>query len=372
VLDRELTARPGSAALREWDRLVAGTGGSDVVQLSAWAEVRAPLGFEPQYILVRDGGRLVGGAQALRRRLPLLGSLSYVPYGPVISGDADRDRVRGPLLDGLTALARRSRMLVVQPGAGADDVSRDLLARGFRRSALEVAPPATLRLDLTVGEDELRRGMSTRLQRWVRQWPRRGVSVRSGGVEDVAVLADLLAVTAEHQGFEPMPLSYLERLYTRLAPHGNVRLLVGEVDGRPAAAELYTMCGGVVTARLRGFDRAPDSVVLNVSGAVTWEAIRWAASAGYRVLDFGGLHPPALRMVAADPACDPDRFEGPDRYKAKFGGRLAVMPPAVELIPSPAARHLYDLARDHAGGRRLVEAARSALRGGPSRGAGAR
>ena len=49
-----------------------------------------------------------------------------------------------------------------------------------------IAPEASLRMNLSQDEDELRAGLTTSLQRWTRRWPARGVRVRRGTQDDVA------------------------------------------------------------------------------------------------------------------------------------------------------------------------------------------
>jgi lipid II:glycine glycyltransferase (peptidoglycan interpeptide bridge formation enzyme) len=364
VLDVVRIARPEHQVLQEWDRLVEAADAGEVVQLSAWAEVRAPAGYTPSYILVRDGRQLVGGAQLLIRKVRGIGSVTYLPYGPVIAPHVDRVLVRAALVDALSTVAARTQMLFVQPPHGAEDISSHLIRRGFRESGAGVAPAVTLRLDITQSEADLRAGLSRRTRSWTKQWPNRGVTVRVGDRVDVPLLARLLAMTAEHQGFTPLSCTYLAGMYDVLAPRGHAVLLIGEVEGRPAAAELFTACGGVVTGRVCGFDRSPDSMRLNVAAAVTWKAIQWARTHGYRVFDLGGLDP---KSQPAKGAVGTEDFDGADRYKAKFGGRIVNFPAAVELISSPLVRAVYDYAQRSSSGQQLLAATRVALRGGRAR-----
>jgi hypothetical protein len=76
-----VSADPGVAALQAWDDLAQRTPGTDVTQLSAWARVRALYCYTPLYVMAHRTGELVGGAQILVRRLPLVGSIGYLPYG---------------------------------------------------------------------------------------------------------------------------------------------------------------------------------------------------------------------------------------------------------------------------------------------------
>jgi lipid II:glycine glycyltransferase (peptidoglycan interpeptide bridge formation enzyme) len=339
-----------------WDAFVNGTPGSDVSQLSSWARVRQMAGFEPVYLMARDEGELIGGAQVLVRRLPVVGSLAYVPYGPILPADLTR---RPGVCHGVgSALERlgraRMRLLFVQPPEGADDVSDELQRRGFRRSDAMVAPAASIRLDLRLDEEALRQRMNSRLRGWTTRWADRGVCVRLGTREDLPLFAELHQRSAEHQRFEPLPLIYMQTLYDALAANGNVVVFVGEVDGQAVAVDLLTCCGGVVRDRLVGLDRSSRASKLSVSGAVKWEAIRWGKANGFRWLDFGSLSVPAATALLAGEHIDPKMIDGGDWFKISFGGEPYINPPAVERASSRLLLHGYDaIRRSNRGGRAL-------------------
>ncbi|GAA5161150.1 hypothetical protein GCM10023321_44930 [Pseudonocardia eucalypti] len=250
------------------------------------------MGYRPLYLLAYQDGQLLGGAQLLLRGLPLVGTVAYLPYGPLITHGPGRDTARVALCEALRGLRRRGvRALLVQPPPGAEDVSDELFELGFRESDVGIAPTATLRIGLDRDEAELRARLSRRLRTWTRQWESRGVRVRIGGPADIAALAELSARTAAYQGFTSFPASYLRLLYEVLEPGGRAVLLVAEIGGRPVAAELFTGCGGVLKSRITGLDREhPEVARLHTSAAVIWAAIRWARVRGYDWFDFGGLH----------------------------------------------------------------------------------
>ncbi|MCD2195817.1 GNAT family N-acetyltransferase [Actinomycetospora endophytica] len=348
---------------REWDALVAATPGSDVNQLSAWARVRATVGYSTRYVLARDGGRLVGGAQLLLRAGAGPAGLAYLPSGPVISpGAADRGVVVAALAAALDRWSNPLRPLFVQPPDDGDDVSAALLARGFRRSEAGVAPAGTLRLDLAVSEEALRAGLGRRLRYWTGKWAERGVVVRRGDERDVGLLSELMAHTAAHQGYQALPRPYVDAFYRELAPDGHVVLFVGEVAGSPVAADLLTACGGVVKGRLGGFDRSGPAGKLSVPGAMRWAAIRWAREQGYRWFDFGGIDADMFADLQAGRTRNEESWPGADRAKLSFGGAPYAYPPAVERI-APPARWAYDAARHSEAGRRLLSVATERLRG---------
>jgi lipid II:glycine glycyltransferase (peptidoglycan interpeptide bridge formation enzyme) len=360
-----LTCQPDTATLRAWDELVRKVPGSDVAQLSAWADIRRAAGFEPLYVFAWQSAELIAGALVIWRSLPLVGKVAYVSYGPVIAPDVDREPLIAQLVAALRGIAdRQFRTVFVQPPSGADDISLEFLGQGFRPSQAGIAPVASLRLDLAKSEDELFAGLRHEFQEKSRRWARRGVQVRRGTHDDVPTLARLHAATARHHGFPPIPLEYIETLYGRLAPNGHAALFVGEIEGRPLCATLLTGCGGVVTGRLTGMDRDRRTHRLAIPAAVVWAGIIWAKANGYCWFDFGGIREIAASLIDAEQP-DLSKLTGSELFKLGFGGTVYCYPLPVEIICSPLVRAAYDLFLRHSVGRRLVERAANSLRAGP-------
>ena len=180
-------------------------------------------------------------------------------------------------------------MIFIQPPEGADAVSADLLTRGFRLSSAGIAPAGSIRIDLTEDLARIRSRFGRRFRSWPHRWEGRGVTVSVGGEQDLPLLARLMTQSAQRQGFTPPSLTYLQTLYRELAAGGNVALFVGYVHRRPVAADLVTVCGGMIRGRFAGFDRCGEAARLSVPAAIRWEIIKWGKARGLRWLDFGGL-----------------------------------------------------------------------------------
>jgi len=354
--------------LAVWDRLVDAAPGSDVAQLSCWARFREGYGYRPLYLFVFESDTLLGGAQILHRRVPAIGEIGYVPYGPVITGP---DHIRPDVLDttngALAELARRRfRMLFVQPPRAAHEISHHLTTLGFRASTADLAPAGSLHIDLDPDEDDLRKMVAKGQRRRVSKWAELGVEVRVGDHDDIPLLARMLADTAAHRGFEPLTEPYLQRLYSELAATKRAVLFVGEVRGRPVSASLVTLCGATVLARIGGMYRSEENRVFRVPAAVAWEIIRWAKRNGYRRYDLGGLGELPLRTLVDGAPGDETSWDGADRFKIRFGGTAYRYPTPVEMIRPWPLRLAYDLSRRFPGGRTLVRRAAQRLRGGRS------
>jgi hypothetical protein len=362
---------PGPDVLRAWDLLVDRTPGTDVTQLSVWAGLRARVGFTPLYLLAYRGVALAGGAQILTRRVPVLGTVGYLPYGPLVAPNVPAaDDVRRALVDALVVLSRRRlRILFVQPPEGDHDTSGELLRRGFRPSSAGIAPEGSIRIDLTADLAEIRSRFGKRLKSWTNRWESRGVTVRAGDERDVPLLAELMASSAQHQGYTPLALDYMTALYRELAATGHAVLYVGEVNGVPVAADLMTGCGDLVRGRLSGFERSGEAARLSVPAAIRWEMIKWAKEQGYHWFDFGGLRPETLDALLDGQDRSSDTLPPADQPKLTFGGTAFRYPAAVEMIRPGALRIAYDQAWRSATGRRVFSEVQSLLRRGfrPSR-----
>jgi lipid II:glycine glycyltransferase (peptidoglycan interpeptide bridge formation enzyme) len=359
-----VSAEPDEATLREWDRLVATTAGTDVAQMSAWAGVRRQAGFTPIFVLAHSAGRTVGGALVLQRRLPGLGGLGYVPYGPVLSIYAPRAATEAALCHALAHLGgRQLRALFVQPPRGDDAISRRLLELGFRPSTAGIAPTASLELDLSVPPEILRTGLSSGTRGSIRRASSCGVRVRMAAEHGLPVVAELLAETAAHHRFPPLSLAYLRALYQQLDPGNHIMIFIAEHDGVPVATQVLARCGGVARLRLTGMRRA-DAARTGAPALLQWETILGARANGYGTFDFGGISASAVDAIRAGRADLASRVNSRDYFKASFGGRPFHYPPPVELFSSKAARVLYDVARRSELGRHVIRRTQHLLRSG--------
>lgn len=356
---------PDARTLAQWNGLVERSSGTDVTQLSAWSAIRSRAGFSPLYLLAFHRDTLVGGALVNCRRVLGMLRVCYLPYGPLVDQSrADASVIATSLITDLTRLAHSSAMTFVQPPEGADFISDALLANGFRPSHAGIAPAGSYRVDLAPSLEEIRRGFSRRLKSWTNRWDSSGVTVRRGDDRDVPILLELMNRTATRHGFEPPSLEQLSAIHSELAPLGHAAIFIGEVYGRPVAADLVTMLGDTVRGRRCGFDSSGAAGRLSVPAAVRWETIKWAKKAGYRWLDFGGLPKPMLDDMLDRDIRSSDDWPGAHRAKLSFNGEPFRYPAAVELVRPFVLRFAYEVARSSTRGRRLINVAKTAIRVG--------
>jgi lipid II:glycine glycyltransferase (peptidoglycan interpeptide bridge formation enzyme) len=355
------SAHPNVDALRRWDLLVATTPKADAAQLSAWAQVRRQVGCVPLFVFAETAGALVGGALVLHRRLPGLGDIGYLPFGPVLHPDADRPATTDAVCRAIACLAGRGlAALFVQPPRGAEDVSRRLLELGFRPFKAEVAPAASLELDLSRPTSDLSKALSSGIRSGVRQASARGVRVRTCAAADLPVVAELLAETAAQHRSPPMPLAYLQTLCHELERGNHIKIFIAECNGIPVATNVLTCCGDVIKLRSTGIRRS-TATPPGTAALLQWAALLWAKGNGYTSFDLGGISPVSATSARAERNGPASSLNSRDYFKASFGGQPFHYPEAVERFSSTAARRGYELTHRSGLRRRVVERARHLL-----------
>lgn len=347
--------------LPDWDVFVSRAPGGDLVQSTAWARFRQAEGLECHRVVARDSATIVGGMQVYARRVGAW-RLAYVPYGPLVASEAPQG-----LVADLVRVLRREVLqrgaVFIQPPLHGEVVAAELSLCGFEPSDVKVAPSATLRLDVARPVDELRLGLSSRLRRYVRQWERKGVEIRPGSRDDLGLLAELHARSARLHGFRPVSRAYLDHLWEALSPEGHVRLLVGSVDSEPMAAELFTSFAGVVSDRIKGFDR--EHLQARVPAALIWTAMVDAHERGEHWLDFGGVQR-AAAVAMLENGADAVALKTKHRFKLSFGPTPVVYPRTVELARGPALQAGFALMRSVKPGRRIFRHIATHMRQGTS------
>ena len=304
-LSRDPLVREGVAVFREaadresWNAKVEALGGS-VLQSWEWGEFRKGHGWRPL--------RLIGeaaAAQVLLRDLPLpgMGSLAYVPHGPLSSEGTDFTEVAAALSE--KARAHGAALIRVEPRV---DDARALKAGGFTRSESSVQPRCTRVLEVLPDREEQLKALPKDTRYGVRRAGREGVIAGpSGSVEkDLEIFLDLLEETAARQKFALRSRDYYRDFMRDLPAHlvvarkeGEERLLAGAVV-LTFGEEAYYLYGA----------SAADADNLYASYLVQFEVLDVARNAGASRYDMWGPCKPR----------EGDPLWGVYQFKKKFGG----------------------------------------------------
>ena len=325
-----------------WDGFVAEGSDGHILQTSPWGTLKGQFGWSDARVGLVRGDNLVAGAQILFRPLPLgLGQLAYVPKGPVVDWSNREESKQLVAALSQAAHSQRALALTIEPNLEDEPVQRERLrSLGFRPAPFSaIQPRRTLVVDITPDEDEILMAMKSKTRYNIRLAGRKGVIVREGGADDVAIFSDLLAATAERADFGIHPPTYYEAAYRQFAPRDWVRLLLAEVEEQAVAGLMvfalpprsWYLYGASISAHR---EKMPTYLL-------QWEAMRWAKSRGCKTYDLWGI-PDQDRETLEDQFTErSDGLWGVYRFKRGFGGKLVRTVGTWDRVYAPLRYKLY-------------------------------
>jgi lipid II:glycine glycyltransferase (peptidoglycan interpeptide bridge formation enzyme) len=247
-----------------------------------------------------------------------MGSLAYVPHGPLCATDK-------PLSTVVEAIAERAgtagaSLLRVEPRV---EEQSGFKVEGFRRSESSVQPRCTRFLDVLGSAEEQLKALPKDTRYGVRRAGREGIvaGLSEDPGKDLEAFLDLLEETAERQGFATRTRAYYRDFLRDLPAHlvvarkeGEGKLLAGAV-ALTFGEEAYYLYGAST--------REGDN--LYASYLVQFEVLEAARRAGATRYDMWGPCRPA----------EGEPLWGVYQFKKKFGGREVRYVGAHEKALSP-------------------------------------
>jgi lipid II:glycine glycyltransferase (peptidoglycan interpeptide bridge formation enzyme) len=316
-----------------WDAFVASHPEADLLQAWGWGQCTAIANEPPQRILVEDGGRIRGVAQALMRPAGFGKQVAYVPHGPIWDRSApDADRVFAWLIQGLRSLARKEKALVVkmdpraEAGAPADFAA--LVTEHQLRRAPDLQAPTTRIVDLLDGGEQLEASWHADARRLMRRAEREGTQVtisREPDEADISILHDLLEIAGDRADFRVRSPAFLTRLATEFASTGGWYVGIARVDGTPIASMAFPRIGDRAYYLYGALLRDARYKHHYGSHAVMAAMLKALAADGCRSVDAWGVVEPD------DPDADP-AWKGFSDFKRTFGGEPIRHPGLYDLV----------------------------------------
>jgi lipid II:glycine glycyltransferase (peptidoglycan interpeptide bridge formation enzyme) len=322
----------------EWDDFVARTSGGHHCQTSLWGQVKATGGWDAILIVLTDEERVIAGAQLLMHPLMLGIKVGYVTRGPLCPSDDPSlvDLVIHELLR--ICKAHHLTYLVIQPPTNGILIERELARHGFSSCWFELAPTATVLIDLSLDSKEILARMKRQTSQNIRRGENRGIKVRTGQESDLPSFYRLYAATNERYGTRPYSERYFKNLWNLMEPQGFIKLFLASHDSEQVSALLTITLGETVIASKLGWsgnygDCRPNEVLF-------WEAIKWAKVNGYRFFDFEGIDIEGAKAVLEGKPLPEALQETPTRFKLSFGGDVVLNPGPCDYLYNRQLRWL--------------------------------
>ena len=260
---------------RQWDEFVMGHPLGSPFHLTAWrATVEQSFGFEPRYLLAREGRRVAGVLPLFFVKNRLMGkvliSSPFAVYGGILAESAGAARA---LYGYVKALGAQLRVEHIE------------LRNGWLEQCVgesNVARYATFTQKLLPDEEATLAALPKKTRNLVRKALKTPFNMRYG-VKDLTNFAALYSENMRRLGSPCFPARYFYRL---LANFGNM-VDVREVwlDGRVMAVSLNFLFRDQMHIYYAAADTRYNSLGPNTY--MYFDHLRWAGRNGYKTFDFG-------------------------------------------------------------------------------------
>lgn len=311
------------------------------LQTSLWGAGRTDRHWDG--ILCRENGKIVGVIALLSRQLGGMKDRFYhAPRGPIY--DEGRKDVFETLCHGAAEFAKKNHgyILRIDPQVAEDDVEFRAMAEGCGFTIDPISdfaafsPRMVYQLKLAGRtEEEVLTAMHQKTRYNIRLAAKKGVAVRLGTKEDLPAFCEMMAITAEKDGFHGKDQQYFADLMDGFNRGGKdyLRLYMAYLDEEPLAGTIAISCCNK-TWFLNGCSSASHHNLM-APYLLQWEMIRWGIANGSEYYDFRG--------VEGYPTEDNPKY-GLHRYKAGFGAEFVTFMGQMDWILRPVRAKLLDAA----------------------------
>ncbi len=314
----------------QWDAFLKRTGAGHHLQTSLWAQAKAMLKWEAVRIIATTNQRIAGGAQILYRSVIPRVRVAYITKGPVV--DRGHPELVKVILQKSIEVCRslHARVVVVQPPNTDQSLVSLLPELGFDRTSLELAPSASVLIDLSRPIEEILNEMKRQTRQNIRRSEREGIVIREGEEKDIELFYRFHLTTSKRQGFVPYPKEYFTQMWQVFRPSDSIKLFIAEYLNDPVSALLVIPFGDTAVPKIFGWSgRYPEK---RPNEAVFWGAMLWAKTHGYGLFDLEGIdRDGASAVLRGDPLPEP-LHHSPDFFKIGFGGKIVLYPEAYRKV----------------------------------------
>lgn len=336
----------------KWNEFVASVPSGHHVQTSLWGQVKATLHWKAKRILITEpNGSIVAGAQLLIRSFTPLFNVAYLTKGPILS--RDNLSLAKEIIKCAIQISRENhaQILAVQPPNNGTAIISVLSEYGFCPSSLELAPFASIVIDLAPNGSELLSRMKRQTRQNIQRSEREGIKVRDGNVSDLNIFYRLHVATSQRQKFAPYPVKYFQKFWNVFEPHGFIGIFIAEYDRVPVSALLVVPFGNTVIAKFLGW--SGEYSQFRPNDAIFWHAIRWSKHHGYRYFDFEGINVEGAKAILAGGPLPEALKHSPDFIKLGFGGQVVLYPSAYDTVYNPIFHWIYKKISPKVGGQSI-------------------
>jgi hypothetical protein len=266
----------------EWDEKIINFSDYSFFHTSYWAQVVADTySYNPFYFIIESNGNLKAAVPVMVVNSKLTGNravaLPFTDYcPPLISDEINFGDIQDEILD----FCKKRSLKYVEIRGGNKHFN------GVQPSTFDYNHS----LDLTIGEDELHKNLSSNTKRNIKKSIREGISVEiSNSREAMEDFYKMNCITRKKHGLPPQPKLFFENLFKYVLSPEKGFISIGKYNDLSIAGAVYLLLGKKAVYKFGASDMEYQH--LRANNLVMWEAIKYCASTGFEDFCFGRTEP---------------------------------------------------------------------------------
>jgi len=317
------------------------------LQSSMWGEFKSCFGWKSRAFLINWKGRETVPLLAISRILVFGFSFVYIPWGPQMPPDFPPEEKPAALFELAVKLKTffKKRHVFIRfdpPWYGnnsavfsANDAALYLSA-GLKKSGASIQPPDTVIVNLTDSTEKILEAMKPKWRYNISLAQKKGVTVKTGGDEELEIFYKLLKETSARDGILVHNFDYYKTLFEKCSQHGlTLRLYTASHEDETIAAIVVLFRGNYATYLYGASSGSKRNLM--PSYALQWKAMQDAKEAGCQYYDLFGIPPDG----------DPKHpMAGLYLFKTGFGGQIIHRPGSWDYPYKTLAYSLFTMAEN--------------------------
>ena len=312
------------------------------LQSAMWGEFKSCFGWKSRAFLINWKGREKLPLLAISRVLIPGFSFVYIPWGPQTPPDfsaEEKPKVLCELAVKLKTFFNKKTVFMRfdPPWHGENGVffsANDAalyLSAGLKKSGASIQPPDTVIVNLTDSTEKILEAMRKTWRHNISLAQKKGVTVKTGGIQELEIFYKLLKETAERDGILVHNYDYYKTLFEKCGRYGlTLRLYTASHEDETIAA-IVVLFRGKYATYLYGASSGSKRNLMP-SYALQWKAMQDAKEAGCQYYDLFGIPPDN----------DPNHpMAGLYLFKTGFGGQIIHRPGSWDYPYKPLVYSLF-------------------------------
>ncbi|HOX30311.1 MAG TPA: peptidoglycan bridge formation glycyltransferase FemA/FemB family protein [Candidatus Paceibacterota bacterium] len=302
----------------EWENFLDQCREKSFLNSWSWGEFQESRGFTIWRLGFQSNSQLQAVALAVKIKARR-GTFLLIQHGPnVLENSTQKLRLAmESIMAELAAIAKKEGAIFIRinPLWERSGENNELLeTMGFRLSPMHAnAYEATWRLDISLSEEDLLKGMRKTTRYLIKQAQKNSdiAIIKSERLQDADIFEKLSREVATRQKFSPFSRRFTKKEFEIFSRDGQALWFFGKIKEEYAAAALVIFWRG--TAYYHQAASLAKYAKLSIPYLLQWEAVKEAKKRGCRWYDFWGY---------TDPKANPDHpWAGPTLFKMGFGGQ---------------------------------------------------